>query len=70
MVWPGKVFYSIVYLAVRIACTFGAKFPYGPFGAMFIVKEFDEGVGWVAVSALGICRGWTRGSDDWLSIRR
>lgn len=64
MVWPWKMFYSIVDLAVRIACTFGAKFPYRPLGAMFVVKELDQGVSWVAVSALGICRGWTRGGDD------
>ena len=70
MVRPGKVFYSIVYLAVRIACTFSAEFPYRPLVAMFVVEKFDKGVGWVAVSALGICGGWARGGDDWLSIRR
>ena len=69
MVGPWKVFYSIVDLAIGIACTFGAELPYRPLRAMFIVKEFDQGVGWVAVSALGICGGRARGGDDWLCIR-
>lgn len=55
MVWPWEMLYSVVDLAIRIACTFGAKLPYPPLGSMFVVKEFDQSVGWVAVSALGIC---------------
>ena len=64
MVWPWKMFYAIVDLAVRIARTFSTKLPYGPLGAVFVVQKFDKGVGWVTVSALGICRGWARGGDD------
>ena len=64
MVRPWKMFDSVVNLAVRIACTLGAKFPYRPLIAMFVVKEFDEGVGWVTVSTLWIRRGWA-GSGDY-----
>ena len=64
MVWPWKMFYSIVDFAVRIACTFSAKLPYCPLVAMFVVEEFDQGIGRISVSALGICRGWARCSDD------
>ena len=64
MVWPGEVFYSMVDLAVRVTCTFSTELPYRPLGAMFVVKKFDKGVGWVAVSALGICGRWARGGDD------
>lgn len=70
MVWPWKVFYSIVDLAVRITCTFSTELPYRPLGAMFVVEELDKGVGWVAVSALGIRGGWARGGNDWLGIRK
>ena len=69
MVWPWKMIYSIVDLAVRVACTFSAKLPYRPLVAMFVVEESDQGIGWVTVSALGICRRWARGSNDWLGIR-
>lgn len=69
MVGPWKMFYSIVDLAVRIACTFSAKLPYRPLGTMFVVQEFDKRVGWIAVCTLWICRGRARGSDDWLGIR-
>ena len=64
MVWPRKMFYSIIDLTVRVACSLCAKLPYRPFGTMFIVEKFDKCVGWVAVSALGICRGWAGGGDD------
>ena len=64
MVRPWEMFYSVVDLAVRIACTFCAEFPYRPLVTMFVVKEFDEGVGWVAVSTLWIRRGWA-GSGDY-----
>ena len=69
MVRPWEMFYSVVDLAVRIACTFSAKLPYRPHGTMFVVQEFDQGVGWVAVSTLWICRGRARGSDNWPTIR-
>ncbi len=70
MVGPWEMFYSVIDLAVWIACSFGAKFPYCPHVAMFVVKEFDEGVGWVTVSALWICRGWARRGDYWQGIRQ
>ena len=54
MVRPWEMLDSIVNLTVRIAGTFSAEFPYGPIGAMLIVKELDKGVSWVAVSALRI----------------
>ena len=58
MVRPWEMFDSVVNLAVRIACTFGAEFPYCPLVAMFVVKELDQDVGWVTVGTLWIRRGW------------
>ena len=69
MIWPWEMSYSIVDLAIRVACAFSSKLPYRPFGAMFVVKEFDEGVSWVAVSALRVCRGRAGCCNDWLDIR-
>lgn len=69
MVRPWEMFYPIVDLGVRIAGTFGAKLPYGPIGAMFVVKESDKGVSWVAVSALWVGGGGAGCGDYWLGIR-
>ena len=54
MVRPWEMLYSVVNLTIRIAGSFSAKLPYGPIGAMLIVQKLDQGVSWVAVSALRI----------------
>ena len=70
MVRPWEMLYPVVNLAVRVARTFSAKFPYRPVGAMLVVKKSDKGVSRVAVSAAWIGRGWARCGDYWLGIRR
>ena len=69
MVRPREMRYPVVNLTVRITGTLGAKFPYGPIGAMLVVKKLDKSIGWVAVGTLWIGGGWARCGDYWLDIR-
>ena len=59
VVRPWIMPYAVVNFLVWVSCTFGAEFPDGPLGAMFLIKEFDELVGRVTVGALGVGGGGT-----------
>jgi hypothetical protein len=64
MVGERVVIYAIVYLAVRVAGSLGAKLPYRPVFAMLRVEELDERVKRVPICALGIGAAWARRGDD------
>lgn len=64
VVWPGIVMYAVVHFAVRVAGAFGSKFPDRPFGAMFVVEKFNEGVCRVAVGTLWVGRRRPGCRDD------
>ena len=56
MVRPWVMSYSLVYFGVWISSTLGTELPYCPVGTMFVVKEFDQGIGGIAIGSLRVGR--------------
>ena len=66
MIWPWIMSYPTVDFGVWIACPFGAKLPYCPFGLVLIIEELDECICRISICPLRVGGGRTGGCNDFL----